>query len=61
MASSAGEMPYRRLGRTGVKVSAIGLGGYHIGRPGVSSRDAQRIIRTALDRGLNFSGQFLGL
>jgi aryl-alcohol dehydrogenase-like predicted oxidoreductase len=47
-------MPYRRLGRTGEKVSAIGLGGYHIGLPAVSAREAVRIIRTALDRGLNF-------
>jgi hypothetical protein len=41
------------LGRTGAKVSAIGLGGYHLGNP----KDAQesiRIIRTALDSGINF-------
>jgi aryl-alcohol dehydrogenase-like predicted oxidoreductase len=46
-------MTYRTLGRTGEKVSMIGLGGYHIGR----QRDAQesiRIIRTAIDNGINF-------
>ncbi len=47
-------MPYRKLGRTGEKVSAIGLGGSHIGLPAVSAREAVRIIRAALDRGLNF-------
>jgi aryl-alcohol dehydrogenase-like predicted oxidoreductase len=50
---AAGEMPYRKLGRSGERVSAIGLGGYHIGIP----RDEQesiRIIRTAIDSGINF-------
>lgn len=47
------EIPYRPLGKTGEKVSAIGIGGYHIGVP----KDEQvgiRIIRTALDKGINF-------
>jgi aryl-alcohol dehydrogenase-like predicted oxidoreductase len=48
------EMPYRPLGRTGEKVSAIGLGGSHIGPSYVSAREAQKIIRSALDRGMNF-------
>ena len=47
-----GEMPYRPLGRTGEKVSAIGLGGYHIGVPG--EQEGIRIIRSAIDRGINF-------
>jgi aryl-alcohol dehydrogenase-like predicted oxidoreductase len=51
-ASSA--MPYRALGRTGVKVSAIGLGGSHIGKPKLSSDEVVRLIRTAIDRGINF-------
>jgi len=46
-------MIYRTLGKTGEKVSAIGLGGYHIGPP-VTPEDGIRIIRTAVDRGMNF-------
>ena len=46
-------IPYRLLGRTGEKVSAIGLGGYHIGVPG-DEQEATRIIRTAIDHGINF-------
>ena len=34
-------IPYRALGRTGEKVSAIGLGGYHVG----SQADEQESIR----------------
>jgi aryl-alcohol dehydrogenase-like predicted oxidoreductase len=47
-------MPLRTLGRTGERVSALGLGGSHIGKSSLSSRDALRIIRTAIDRGLTF-------
>jgi predicted aldo/keto reductase-like oxidoreductase len=50
--STQNDVPYRPLGRTGVKVSAIGIGGYHLGNP--SEADAIRIIRSALDRGINF-------
>jgi aryl-alcohol dehydrogenase-like predicted oxidoreductase len=48
------EIPYRTLGKTGEKVSAIGLGGWHLGLSTVSEDLAVRLIRTALDRGLNF-------
>jgi aryl-alcohol dehydrogenase-like predicted oxidoreductase len=51
---SLGEMPMRPLGRTGVSVSAIGLGGSHIGKAKVPAADAVNIIRTALDSGLSF-------
>ena len=47
-------MTYRELGKTGVKVSALGLGGSHIGTPKLSSAEAVRIIQAALDGGLNF-------
>jgi predicted aldo/keto reductase-like oxidoreductase len=48
------EVPRRTLGNTGEKVSAIGLGGFHLGKPALSESDAIRIIRTAIDNGLNF-------
>jgi predicted aldo/keto reductase-like oxidoreductase len=45
-------IPYKAFGSTGEKVSAIGLGGYHIGRP--ADAESVRIIRTAIDGGVNF-------
>ncbi|MCL5099216.1 MAG: aldo/keto reductase [Candidatus Omnitrophica bacterium] len=51
--SESGDMLYRTLGRTGVKVSAIGLGGYHIGVPR-DEQDGIRLIRAAIDRGITF-------
>jgi aryl-alcohol dehydrogenase-like predicted oxidoreductase len=47
-------MPYRVLGRTGEQVSAIGLGGWHLALPHVDEALSLRIIRTAIDRGINF-------
>ena len=46
-------MPQRALGRTGEKVSAIGLGGYHIGKQ-ADEGESITIIRSAIDRGLTF-------
>jgi len=46
-------MIYREFGQTGEKVSAIGLGGHHIGRPKDPNGSVQ-IIRSAIDRGINF-------
>src|ERR1700761_6203644 len=52
--AAPGEIPRRTLGRTGQSVSIIGIGGYHIGSPQVSEQEAIRIVRTALDSGVNF-------
>jgi aryl-alcohol dehydrogenase-like predicted oxidoreductase len=49
----SGDMIYRTLGKTGERVSAIGLGGSHIGRPR-EEQEAIRLIRTAIDRGITF-------
>jgi predicted aldo/keto reductase-like oxidoreductase len=46
-------IPYRKLGRTGERVSLVGLGGYHIGMPS-DEQESIKIIRTALDSGINF-------
>jgi aryl-alcohol dehydrogenase-like predicted oxidoreductase len=47
-------MLYRSLGRTGEKVSAIGLGGWHLALPKIEESTAIKIVRAAIDRGINF-------
>jgi aryl-alcohol dehydrogenase-like predicted oxidoreductase len=49
----SGDMIYRIFGRSGIKVSAIGLGGSHVGSP-ADENDGIRIVRTAVDRGITF-------
>jgi len=46
-------IPYRKLGRTGERVSLVGLGGYHIGMQS-DDQESIKIIRAALDGGINF-------
>ena len=50
----SGDMLYRTLGRTKERISVIGLGGYHIGKPQLSEADSTKIIRSAIDRGITF-------
>jgi predicted aldo/keto reductase-like oxidoreductase len=49
----AGDVPYRTLGRSGEKVSLLGLGGYHVGIQ-KDGAESTRIIRAAVDQGVNF-------
>jgi predicted aldo/keto reductase-like oxidoreductase len=49
----SGDMIYRKLGKTGERVSAIGMGGYHIGVP-KTVEESTKLIRTAIDRGITF-------
>ncbi|HEY0791961.1 MAG TPA: aldo/keto reductase [Chthoniobacterales bacterium] len=49
-----GEMLYRTLGRTGERVSAIGLGGSHLAKPAVPEAETIRLIHEAIDRGITF-------
>src|SRR5258706_430707 len=53
MAETKEAMPQRTLGRTGEKVSAIGLGGYHIGKQ-ADEAESITIIRSAIDGGITF-------
>ena len=53
MASSERAIPRRKLGRTGVTVSALGLGGYHLGTI-KSERTAIRLLHEAVDGGITF-------
>jgi len=49
----AGEVPKRPLGKTGAQVSAMGLGGYHLGSA-ETDQAAIEIVAKALDHGVTF-------
>ncbi len=49
------DMIYRELGTTGERVSAIGLGGFHLAKdPSTSAHDAINLVRSAADAGITF-------
>ena len=52
--SGPGDVPLRILGRTGERVSAIGIGGWHLGFESLTEHESIRIVRTAVDRGITF-------
>jgi aryl-alcohol dehydrogenase-like predicted oxidoreductase len=52
--SARSAFPYRVLGSTGERVSAIGLGGWHLGLKHVDEQLSIRIVRSAIDYGVNF-------
>src|SRR6266508_776772 len=47
------EIPLRALGRTGVDVTAIGVGGYHLGLM-KDDNEAVRLVHEAIDAGITF-------
>ncbi len=51
--SSTEQIPLRPLGRTGQTVSALGLGGFHLGSIG-SQREAISVVHRAIDAGITF-------
>ena len=44
----------RKLGRSDVSVSILGIGGFHLGLSHVTEADALRVVRSALDEGIDF-------
>jgi aryl-alcohol dehydrogenase-like predicted oxidoreductase len=49
-----GEMLYRKLGRTGELVSAIGMGGSYVGNAKIDETEAIKLVHQAIDRGITF-------
>ncbi len=47
------DMPYRQLGTTGEMVSAIGMGGYHLGKQ-TEAAESIRLMHAGIDRGITF-------
>jgi predicted aldo/keto reductase-like oxidoreductase len=47
-------IPYRVLGKTGLKVSLLSLGGHTIGVEELTDKESIKIMRTAIDEGINF-------
>jgi predicted aldo/keto reductase-like oxidoreductase len=49
------EMKYRPLGRTGERLSMIGLGGFHLAKPGgLNADEAVKLAQAAIDSGITF-------
>jgi aryl-alcohol dehydrogenase-like predicted oxidoreductase len=51
--AQTGLVPHRKLGRTGVDVSALGIGGFHLGST-KDQAEATEIVHQAIDAGVNF-------
>jgi predicted aldo/keto reductase-like oxidoreductase len=50
---SPDQVPQRPLGKTGVQISALGVGGYHLGST-KDQQEANELVARALDAGINF-------
>jgi uncharacterized protein len=51
--NAAGDIPLRPFGQSDEMVSALGLGGYHIGKMS-NAREAIRLVHAAIDAGVTF-------
>jgi len=47
-------IPVRPLGKTGVDVSLLGIGGGHLSRPTLTPEQSVRLVHEAIDSGINF-------
>ncbi len=47
-------VPYRKLGKTGLEVSILSIGGYSIGVDDLTEKESIHLMRTAIDEGINF-------
>ena len=52
-ASAQSSIPKRPLGKTGLQVSALGVGGFHLGTAD-TDQEANQIVGEAIDAGINF-------
>ena len=49
------DMKYRPLGRTGERVSLVGMGGFHLAKPGgATNAEAIRLVHAGIEAGINF-------
>ncbi len=49
-----GDMLYRKFGGTNEMISAIGMGGFHIGKGVLTDDEAVKLIHQGIDRGITF-------
>ena len=53
MSASSVQVPTRPFGRTGIPVSILALGGWHLGLP-KTERESTRLVHAAIDGGITF-------
>ncbi len=54
IAGTRNGVPYRVLGKTGLKISILSVGGYTIGIDELTEKESIELMRTAVDEGINF-------
>src|SRR5579885_103290 len=53
MAQTNGQVPHRPLGKSGIQVSALGVGGFHLGTI-EDPKEGEQFVNEALEAGINF-------